>query len=760
MPVDEGADPLAALASPAGLDALFGALAEGVTVQSPAGIVYANAAAEPFTRAEAFDESGAPLPPGALAEGVRRDRLLRFHVRATGEDRWALVRSSPLGTRAPLALNLFQDVTEARRAAQRQEAQNALARVLAEALPPAEVVPRLLAALGESLGWDAGALWLPEDAGLVCTATWRAPGADAQAFVDATQGARLAKGEGLPGRVLASRAPEWIPDSAADARDAAGGAGPRGAVAFPLRISGRVAGVIELLARDLRAPDAALVRVLDAIGAQVGLFVERAAAEDARHDAAARAGAVVDAALDAIVTLDEAGRILAWNPAAQRTFGWTREEALGREMADLIVPPELREPHRQGLQRYVATGNAKVAGQRLEMPAVRRDGERFPAELAILRLPGEGAPTFTGFVRDLSAQKRAQANEQLQRALLEAQMESVLDAILVVGLDGRILSWNKRFTEVWGIPEDVIALRDVEACRGYALSRVRSRDAFLAGTRYYEGDLSGATLRDEVELADGTILDRYGAPVRLADGALVGRIWCYRDVTPLRRTIKELDQFAYVTSHDLKAPLRGIANLSRWIEEDMGEHVTDGVREHLELLRGRVSRMESLIDAILQYSRVGRVRGKLEDVDTGRLVAELVDLLDPPPGFVVEVAPDMPVVRAERLRLHQVLLNLIGNAIKHHHRKSEGRVRVRAKDEGWRWRFEVEDDGPGIAARYHERVFVIFQTLEARDKVEGTGIGLALVKKIVEAAGGQVSLASEEGRGATFSFTWPKGERP
>ena len=227
---------------------------------------------------------------------------------------------------------------------------------------------------------------------------------------------------------------------------------------------------------------------------------------------------------------------------------------------------------------------------------------------------------------------------------------------------------------------------------------------------------------------------------------------------------RELDQFAYVTSHDLKAPLRGIANLAQWIEEDLGELASGDIRQQLDLLRGRVHRMEALIDGILQFSRIGRAKETIERVDLRELLDDTVDLLSPPPAFTIDTGdtgPDvgvaLPVLTAERTRLQQVFANLIGNALKHHNRV-DGRIAVRAHEteDPQFYEFTVADDGPGIAPQYHERIFGIFQTLRPRDQVEGSGLGLALVKKIVEQYGGRIWLESAEGQGTTFHFTWPK----
>ena len=223
----------------------------------------------------------------------------------------------------------------------------------------------------------------------------------------------------------------------------------------------------------------------------------------------------------------------------------------------------------------------------------------------------------------------------------------------------------------------------------------------------------------------------------------------------LEASNRELDQFAYVASHDLKAPLRGISNISTWIEEDLEGAVSPEVREHLELLRGRVHRMEGLIEGILQYSRGGRMKARAVRVDTAELVEEVVELIAPPEGVRVEIARGLPVVHTERLPLQQVFMNLIGNAVKYAGGDAP-LVRVESRETEGMCEFAVIDNGPGIAPEYHDRIFGIFQMLEARDNVEGTGIGLSIVKKLVESRGGRVWVESDEGTGSTFRFLWPQ----
>jgi light-regulated signal transduction histidine kinase (bacteriophytochrome) len=222
----------------------------------------------------------------------------------------------------------------------------------------------------------------------------------------------------------------------------------------------------------------------------------------------------------------------------------------------------------------------------------------------------------------------------------------------------------------------------------------------------------------------------------------------------LEKRTRELEQFAYVASHDLKAPIRAIANLSQWIEDDISDQLDEENLYQMQLLRGRVYRLEALMEGLLQYSRVGRLKANPERVDVEALLRQVIDTLEPSPQFTIEIASGMPTLLTECLPLQEVFTHIISNAIKHHPSPT-GTVRIDVREQADAYEFAVTDDGEGIAPQFQERVFVIFQTLQARDEVENTGIGLAIVKKIVESRGGIIQVESQEGRGARFSFTWP-----
>ena len=225
------------------------------------------------------------------------------------------------------------------------------------------------------------------------------------------------------------------------------------------------------------------------------------------------------------------------------------------------------------------------------------------------------------------------------------------------------------------------------------------------------------------------------------------------------RSNRALDEFAHAISHDLKAPLRSVANYARWIEEDLGDELTGEPRAHMELLRTQVERMRSMISAVLAYSRSVRTRTPPKVVSTKAIVEEVIALLDPPATVTFEVAPNLPTFTAEAAPLQQVLLNLIGNAVKHSQRP-DTRVWVSARDIGYAYEFTVRDNGPGIPRRAQDKIWMLFHTLRPRTTKDagddGTGVGLAIVMQLVGLQGGTAWVESDEGKGATFHFLWPK----
>jgi signal transduction histidine kinase len=227
------------------------------------------------------------------------------------------------------------------------------------------------------------------------------------------------------------------------------------------------------------------------------------------------------------------------------------------------------------------------------------------------------------------------------------------------------------------------------------------------------------------------------------------------NITNLELKNQELDRFAYVVSHDLKAPLRGIENASTWIEEDYGDALPEKVREYLALMKGRIRRMENLIDGILELSRIGKEGKMVEEVDLQSMLIEIIDMLAPPHEIKFLIQPGMPVFITDRLPLQQVFTNLISNAIKYNDGK-DGKIKISYKDTGRFYEFSVTDNGPGIEPQYHDKIFIIFQTLKERDAFESTGVGLAIVKKILDDKRCTIKVKSDSGKGAVFTFSWPK----
>ena len=304
-----------------------------------------------------------------------------------------------------------------------QRVEHEIARILAETEAPVEVYAATLEAIGNALGWQVGAVWEvgPDDVRLRCVRSWHA-GEGAPEFEALSGQLALEPGEGLPGRVLADGEPTWIVDAPADGNfpraHEARRAGLHAAFGFPLRSARGIVGVMEFFSRERLEPDRELLETMGVLGSQVGQFVARRHAEAEVRASESRLRAMLASALDAVVTMDHRGRVLGWNHAAETTFGYRADEAVGRDMAELIVPPSLREAHRKGLARFVETEHAVILDKRLELTGLHKNGTEFPVELTITRIGLPGRPTFTGYLRDITDRKQAEAKLRASRARL------------------------------------------------------------------------------------------------------------------------------------------------------------------------------------------------------------------------------------------------------------------------------------------------------------------------------------------------------
>ena len=384
---------------------------------------------------------------------------------------------------------MAEDVEDRRHSARTRDLQpleHAVAQILAQTDRPVEVYEATLRAIGRALGWELGAVWEldPHDARLHCVRTWHGGGRTA-AFEALSERLVLAPGEGLPGRVLASGEPAWIADAPGDPNfpraAAARRSGLRAAFGFPLRSPRGVVGVMEFFSAIPEAPDEPLMATLTMLGSQVGQFVARRRAEEEVRASESRLRAMLDAALDAVVTMDAEGLVTGWNPAAETTFGYLAGEAIGREMAELIVPPALRAAHRRGLARFVVTGRHVMLDRRLEVTGMRSDGTEFPVELTITRIGVPGPPTFTGVLRDITA--RTQADQELrasrarlvavadaerrriQRNLHDGAQQRLTSALLSLG---RVRAWSDEHAALLerGVEELATGLQEVRELAG------------------------------------------------------------------------------------------------------------------------------------------------------------------------------------------------------------------------------------------------------------------------------------------------------
>jgi signal transduction histidine kinase len=290
------------------------------------------------------------------------------------------------------------------------------------------------------------------------------------------------------------------------------------------------------------------------------------------------------------------------------------------------------------------------------------------------------------------------------------------------------------------------AAQRIEAGGSAVLAATRGKDEFAVMARAF--NRMTATLQALIERDQAMLRQERDVRMQLA-----------RAAAELARSNHDLERFVYIASHDLKAPLSAIVQLADWVEDDLGPSLEDGVAEHLHLLRGRAQRLSALLNDLRDYLRATKPAEPVRPFDTHAVVADVIARLHPPPEVSVTVVGRLPMVDAPGGVIRRIFHELIENGIRHQD-GAAGAVWISVLDVGEAYQFDIEDDGPGIPGRYHQRIFQVFQTLRPRDEVEGSGIGLAIVARLLEICGGQISVASAPPRpGTRFRFSWPKNLR-
>lgn len=344
-------------------------------------------------------------------------------------------------------------------------------------------------------------------------------------------------------------------------------------------------------------------------------------------------------------------------------------------------------------------------------------------------------------------------------------MDIVADAMLVTRADGAILLANPAAERLFGYTQSAFTQLTIEDLipQRFRAQHINKRIVYTANStpRTMGAEFNILGLRqDGREFAAAVSLSPLENTLVLVTVYDMTRrsqleVEQVHLIHELQAVNAELKSFAYMVAHDLKAPLRAIGALADWLVVGQKDRLDAEGQEHLHLLIQRVRRMDTLIDGVLHYSRTGWKQGALITVDSYGQVQKVIDALAPPKHITITVAPGLPTIRAERMVLFQVFQNLIANAIRYGD-KPHGVIKIDCTDHDGDWRFSVADNGPGIEVRHFERIFQLFQTLNMRDRVEGAGVGLAIVKKLIEQGGGRVWVESTLGIGSTFYFTLPK----
>jgi len=494
----------------------------------------------------------------------------------------------------------------------------------------------------------------------------------------------------------------------------------------------------------------------------------RKQAEQALRESEERFRAVAESATDAIVAADKSGHITYFNQGAERIFGYAARDVISRPLT-LLMPQRFHDAHRQGLARFLTTGEARVVGRTVELVGQRKDGTEFPLELSLASWKARGDTFFTGILRDITERKRAEELLRASEERFHLMVKHVEDyAIFMLDAEGRVATWNAGAERIKGYRADEIIGRHF-ACF-YTPDDVRAGKP----ERLLQEAVSQGRCEDEGWRVrkDGSAFWANAVITALRDphGTLLGFTKVTRDITErtrleqeiqqhsvaLEAANKELDAFSYSVAHDLRAPLRAIDGFSRVLLEEHAPTLPPEAQHYLNAVRRNSQRMGLLIDDLLAFSRLSRQPLNKQLVRPADLVRQCVDeLRAEQQGRRVQIAiGDLPACQADPALLKHVWMNLMSNALKYTRKQEVAVIEVGSREQAGACVYFVKDNGVGIDMQYADKLFGVFQRLHRPEDYEGTGVGLAIVQRVIHRHGGRVWAEAAVNKGATFYFTF------
>lgn len=484
---------------------------------------------------------------------------------------------------------------------------------------------------------------------------------------------------------------------------------------------------------------------------------DRKKAEEAMRDSEAKIQAIVDNTVDGLITIDEKGRIETFNKACETIFGFRADEATGQNVKMLMPEPYYSE-HDQYLKNYNETGDKKIIGIGREVEGKHKDGTVFPIDLSVSEVQVQGRKLYSGIVRDITDRKKT------ERELISVGrvLEESLNEIFIFDAETlHFVQVNKGARENLGYSmEELKSLTPLDIKPEYTPQRFNELIAPLKTGQ--EKKIIFETIHRRKNGTD------YDIEVHLQLSQYQGKkafVATVLDITDrkraedeLLRSNEELERFAYVASHDLQEPLRMVANFTALLQEEYYDRFDEQGEKYMAFIIDSARRMQGLVADLLEYSRIGQEEGGFSDVDckshTELAVDHLQESIEETDATIT--IGELPVIYANPLRFSRLMQNLIGNAIKYRKKDVPPEITVKAEDQGNKWLFSITDNGIGMKEEYLEKIFVIFKRLHGKHEYKGTGIGLAICKKIIESFDGRIWAESKLGEGTTFYFTVPK----